>query len=270
VRLIGESRDKSDKLDAERLARLARVDPLLLSPVRHRGKEARADLAIARSRDALVKVRTDLINHVRGSVKPFGTRIKSSSTGGFARVAHDAIPDELTVALRPVLETITALTAKIRQYDKQIERIIDERHPVAAHLEQIKGVGPLTALVYVLVVEDPERFAKSREVGPFLGLVPARRASGDSDPKLRITKSGDVYLRRLLVNAAHYILGPFGDDCDLRRYGLRIQQRGGAWAKQRAVIAVARKLAVLMHRLWITGEVYDPFYSLQKTTTTAA
>ena len=270
VRLIGESRDKDDRMDAERLARLARVDPLLLSPVRHRGKEGRADLGIARSRDALVRARTDLINHVRGTVKPFGARIRSSSAGGFVQAAKDAIPDELKTALDPILETIGSLTSRIREYDKAIERVVEERYPVATHLQQIRGVGHLTALVYVLVLEDAERFSKSREVGPYLGLVPARRMSGDSDPRLRITKAGDVYLRRLLVNAAHYILGPFGEDCDLRRYGHRIQQRGGPYAKQRAVIAVARKLAVLMHRLWMTGEVYEPFHNHHDTEIEAA
>ncbi len=270
VRLIGESRNKDDKLDAERLARLARVDPLLLSPVRHRGKEARADLGVARSRDALVKARTGLINHVRGSVKSFGGRVRKCGSDTFARVANDTLPDELRLALEPIVDTIASLTEKIRQYDKQIKKMVEERYPEAAHVQHIKGVGHLTALVYVLVLEYPERFRKSREVGPYLGMVPARRASGDSDPKLRITKGGDPYLRRLLVNAAHYILGPFGEDCDLRRYGLRIQQRGGAYAKQRAVIAVARKLAVLMHRLWITGEVYEPFYNQNKYEITAA
>lgn len=270
VRLIGEGRNKDDRMDAEYLARLARVDPKLLSPVQHRGMEGRKDLGLVKSRDALVRSRTLLINHVRGMVKPFGVRIRSCSTDSFARVAEDAIPEELRAMLGPVVEAIGHLTRSIRRYDRTIEKVVKEHYPVADHLQQIKGVGPLTSLAYVLTLEDTGRFRKSRDVGPYLGLVPARRASGDANPQLRITKAGDVFLRRLLINAAHYILGPFGEDCDLRRYGLKIAQRGGKNAKKRAVVAVARKLAVLLHRLWVTGEVYDPFYNQKQPTTTAA
>lgn len=261
VRLIGESRRKDDRIDAERLARLARVDPKLLSPVRHRGVEVRADLAVIKARDELVAVRTSLINHVRGTVKPFGVRIQSCSTHTFADRAMLSIPESLKPALEPVIEMISFLSKRIREYDRKIEEIVEVRYPEATHLKQIKGVGSLIALTFVLTLEDPERFRKSRSVGPFLGLVPALRASGDSNPQLRITKEGDPFLRKSLINGAHYILGAFGEDCDLRRYGLRIQQRGGKNAKKRAVVAVARKLAVLMHRLWITGEIYDPLYN---------
>lgn len=261
VRLIGESRRKDDRIDAERLARLARVDRKLLSPVKHRGIRARTDLAVIKARDELVAVRTSLINHVRGIVKPFGVRIQSSSTHTFANKALSSIPESLKPALQPVIEMIASLSKRIREYEKEIEKTVEERYPEAKHLQQIKGVGSLIALTYVLTLEDPERFRKSRAVGPFLGLVPAMRASGDSDPQLRITKEGDPFLRKLLINGAHYILGAFGEDCDLRRYGLRIAERGGKNAKKRAAVAVARKLAVLMHRLWITGEIYDPFYN---------
>jgi transposase len=270
VRLIGESRQKDDRLDAEYLARLARVDPKLLSPVQHREQEVRADLGLVRSRDALVRSRTSLINHVRGMVKPFGVRIRSCSAHSFAGVAEEEIPKELEAVLGPVVETIGSLTRLIRRYDKTIEEVVEEKYPVANHLRQIRGVGAVTSLTYVLTLEDPDRFKKSRDVGPYLGLVPARRASGNTNPQLRITKAGDVFLRRLLVNAAHYMLGPFGEDCDLRRYGLRIAQRGGKTAKKRAVVAVARKLAVVLHRLWVTGEVYEPFHTTQQTTTAAA
>lgn len=270
VRLIGESRHKDDRLDAEYLARLARVDPRLLSPVQHRQQEVRADLALVKSRDALVRSRTALINHVRGMVKPFGVRIRSCSAHSFARVAGESIPKELEAALGPVVEAIGSLTRLIRRYDTTIEEVVEEKYPAAGHLQQIRGVGPVTSLAFVLTLQDPDRFKKSRDVGPYLGLVPARRASGDADPQLRITKAGDVFLRRLLVNAAHYMLGPFGEDCDLKRYGLHIAQRGGKNAKKRAVVAVARKLAVLLHRLWTTGEVYEPFHTTQHTTMTAA
>ena len=125
-------------------------------------------------------------------------------------------------------------------------------------MRQVKGVGPITALAYVLTLENPELFAKSREVGPYLGLVPKQEDSGESQPQLGISKTGDTMVRKLLVGSAQYILGPFGPDTDLRRYGLRLCERGGKNAKKRAAVAVARKLAVLLHRLWVSGEVYEP------------
>jgi transposase len=137
-------------------------------------------------------------------------------------------------------------------------------------LKQVKGVGDLIALTYVLTLEDPRRFRKSREAGCFVGLQPGRRNSGQSQPQMHISKEGDRYLRTLLVQGAHYILGPFGEDSDLRRWGLKLAQRGGKNAKKRAVVAVARKLAVLLHRLWLGGEVYEPLRNSQKAMSTAA
>jgi transposase len=95
-------------------------------------------------------------------------------------------------------------------------------------------------------------------------LVPAKDRSGDSDPQKRISKEGDEMLRKLLVGSAHYVLGPFGSDSDLRRHGEKIASRGGKNAKKRAVVAVARKLSVLLHRLWVTAEVYDPLYNASR------
>lgn len=162
----------------------------------------------------------------------------------------------------PGLETLLAmieqLTREIRQMDREIEALCAERYPETRLLRQVQGVGPITALGFVLVLEDPHRFARSRSVGSYLGLRPRQRDSGEQRPQLRITKAGDALLRRLLVTAAHYILGPFGPDTALRRHGLRIAQRGGSAAKKRAIVAVARKLAVLLHRLWVSGEVYQP------------
>jgi transposase len=122
-------------------------------------------------------------------------------------------------------------------------------------------VGPLTALCFVLTVEDPHRFERSRSVGAYLGLVPATARSGARDPQKRISKEGDEMMRKLLVSCSHYVLGPFGSDSDLRRHGEKIASRGGKNAKKRSVVAVARKLAVLLHRLWVTGETYDPLYN---------
>jgi transposase len=260
LRLIYENSRKADEADAEHLARLARLDPQLLSPIRHRGPEAQAHLTVIRSRDSLVRARTLLINHVRGSVKGTGTRLRACSADSFHHRVVPTIPRDLAPALLPVVETIASLTAQIHAYNRHIEQLCQEQYPEARHLRQVSGVGPITALAYVLTLDDPDRFHKSREVAPALGLVPMRDQSGSRDPQLRITKTGDSYLRRLLVGSAQYMLGPFGPDCDLRRWGLKLAERGGKNAKKRAVVAVARKLAILLHRLWITGEVYDPFY----------
>jgi transposase len=258
VRLIYGSRDKNDQLDAERLARLARVDPKLLHPIQHRGGTVQADRSLLRSRNALVECRTKLVNHARGIVKSIGGRLPSCSTSYFHKRVRQDLPDELKPALTPVLDTIGALTRKIQRLETRIERLSAKRYPETGLLRQVSGVGPLTALSFVLTVEDPERFKSSRAVGPYLGLRPRQSQSGEQDPELRITKAGDTDLRRLLVGSAHYILGPFGPDTDLRRWGLALAARGRKNAKKRAVVAVARKLAVLLHRLWVTAEVYEP------------
>jgi transposase len=214
-------------------------------------------LAVAKARDLLVATRTKLVNHVRGTVKSFGERLPSCTSESFARQTLALIPAALKAALEPIYQTLDRINEQIREQDKMIERVA-KRYPDVDVVSQVSGVGVLTALVYVLTIEDKNRFAKSRMAGAFLGLRPKRSKSGDSDPQLRITKAGDPFLRRLLVMGANYILGPFGKDSDLRRWGLELAKRGGKNAKKRAKVAVARKLAVLMHRLWVTGEVYEP------------
>lgn len=257
LRAIYKSDSKNDKLDAQMLARIGRADPELLAPIVHRGEEAQIDLARVRARNALVETRTTLINHVRGSVKSFGGRLPKCSAESFRNVA-EFIPASLLPALSPLLLIIGDLTKEIGRIDGELKRLCQQRYPEGSRLRQVAGVGPVTTLTYMLTIDDPKRFEKSREVGPYLGLRPKQRDSGDSSPQLGITKSGDVYLRSLLVNCAHYILGPFGPDTDLRRWGLEIAKRGAKNAKKRAVIAVARKLAVLLHRLWVSGETYEP------------
>jgi transposase len=264
LRVIFDNPRKGDRADAHTLARLARLDPKLLSPIEHRSPQAQADLDVLRSRDALVRSRTLLINHVRGVVKSTGARIPSSSASSFPSKAAGSLPDSLRPALAPVLDTVRALNLEIRSYDCQIEDLCASKYPECQRLRSIQGVGPITALAFVLTLENPRRFEKSREVGPALGLVPRRDQSGGQDPQLHITKTGNPYLRRLLVGCAQYILGPFGPDCDLRRWGLQLAGRGGKNAKKRAVVAVARKLAIVMHCLWKTGEDYNPEHSSLK------
>ena len=164
-----------------------------------------------------------------------------------------AVPSELRAALVPVLRMIDELTQRIVAFEKRIEKLSKERYPETEVLRQVNGVGALTAFTYVLTLEDPQRFRNSRSVGPFLGLCPKQRQSGARDPELRISKAGDRDLRRLLVQSAQYILGPFASDSDLRRFGLALASRGGKSAKRRAIVALARKLSVLLHRLWVTG-----------------
>jgi transposase len=260
LRLIYENPSKDDWVDASYLGRLARLEPALLSPVKHRGATVQKDLALLRSRDVLVSARTQLINHVRGVVKSVGGRLPACSSRSFPRKVSEKMPESLRAGLWPVVEEIASLNDRIKGLEKQLQVLCSETYPQTKLLRQVGGVGPVTSLAYVLTLEAPERFQKSRTVGAFVGLVPGRKQSGSSDPQRRITKQGDECLRRLLVNAAHYILGPFGPDCDLRRFGSRIASRGGKNAKKRAIIAVARKLAVLLHHLWRSAEIYEPLY----------
>lgn len=264
VQLITRNERKNDRTDAELLARLGRVDPQLLSPVTHRSVECQADLAVKRARDVAVASRTALINHVRGAIKSFGQRLPTCSADGFHKRVLAHLPVELVPALAPIVHLIGLIAGEIKNFDVCIERLADERYPATKVLRQVSGVGPVTALSFVLTLDSPARVSDSRQVGPYLGLVPRTHDSGASSPQLRITKAGDPALRRLLVIAANRILGPFGPDCDLKRFGLKLAAQGGKNGRKRAKVGVARKLAVLLHRLWKTGEVYDPFHLAKK------
>jgi transposase len=265
VRLITQSVKKNDRMDAEQLARLARVDPALLSPIRHRGPEAQADLAVIRARADLVDCRTKLINTARGLTKPMGERLKSCD----ADYVKESLADELSEAtqrvIRPLLKSVEEMSKQIRVYDEKIQEI-EKGYPETKVLKQVNGVGTLIALTFILTLEDAERFVHSRDVGPYLGLTRKLRESGESQPELGISKAGDMLLRRLLVQAAHCILRDGAPDSDLRMWGLtKVQagagKKGSKKRKKKAAVAVARKLAVLLHRLWVTGEVYDPEYN---------
>jgi transposase len=249
---------RSDHHDARQLARLARVDCELLHPVRLRDGRQQADLFVIRARAVLVEARTMLINFARGITKTTGGRLPSSATHRFADRVRAAVPEALRPALLPLLNVLDQITQEIDGYDENIEALADDRYPETRWLRQAPGVGTLTALTFVLTVSDPARFAHSRDVGPFLGLVPRRRQSGEQDPHLRISKCGDRYLRQLLVQCAHVVMGRFGPDNALRRWALAHAQHSRT-AKKRTVVAVARKLAVILHRLWLRQEVFRPF-----------
>ena len=258
VALITQNTKKRDGVDAELVARLALADRKLLFPIQHRGEQAQIDLQMIRTRSIAVELRTKAIGHVRGAVKSFGERVPKCSTEAFVKTARPVIPEPLKGALMPMLEMIDHLTKTIAGYDREVDKLVEERYPEVGRLTQIKGVGALTGLAFVLVLEDAGRFRSSRSVGAFLGLTSRQDQSGDQDPQRGITKAGDSLLRRLLIQSAHYILGHFGEDSDLRRHGEKIAARGGKRAKKRATTAVARKLSVLLHRLWVSGEKYDP------------
>jgi transposase len=261
VRLIWENRKKRDKVDARYLARLARVDLELLHAVKHRSEQAQVDLAVVRARDALVKARTGLINHVRGAVKSLGYSLPKCDAKQFGKRNGKEVPKALRPALMALVKEIEQLSEQIANYDRQLATMARSRYPETSLLRQVGGVGTLTALAFRLTLDDPARFANSRAVGAFVGLVPRCEDSGEMTPQLRISKEGDGLLRRLLVQCGHYILGPFGQDCDLRRHGERIAARGGKNAKKRAAVAVARKLAVLLHHLWRRERTYDPLFN---------
>jgi transposase len=258
VQLISASSRKNDRMDAQMLARLARVDPALLRPIRHRSEQAQGDLMAIRVRAALVEVRTSLVNTARGLTKATGERLPSCDTDTLGVEKLEGLPAELKERLRPLVEQVESLTEQIQKLDTELKQIARSKYPETELLQQVSGVGTLIALTFVLTVEDRERFQKSRDVGCYVGLRPKQSESGQRQPQLRISKEGDVYLRKLLVQGAHCIVSKRGPDTDLKRWGLKLAGRGGKNAKKRAIVAVARKLAVLLHRLWVGGEVYEP------------
>lgn len=263
LKLITENLQKSDKVDARLLSEMGCVAMNLLNPVYRRSGETQRDLTVVRAREALVEARSGLINCVRGTVKSFGCRLRKCSAESFARVAREQLPEALKGALGGIVATLEELNQQIRNYEEQIRALGEGKYREATQrLTQVRGVGPVTSLTYVLTIEDKERFERSRDVGAYLGLVPRKRQSGSRDPQLGISKAGDVMLRKLLVNCAHYMLGEKGEDSDLRRWGLELvrsaQRKGRQGARKLGATAVARKLAVLLHRLWVSGAKYEP------------
>jgi len=257
-RLIAESHRKTDRNDARILASFGQFRPELLRPIQLRGVKCQVARSTLAARSHLVAQRTELVNFVRAQVRNLGDRLPTCAAYAFHRRAADLIPAPLQDLIAPLLGLLERLHDAIKSYDKQIEHLCEHSFPETAALRQVSGVGPNTSLSFVATIEDPKRFPRSRDVGAYVGLVSKSRSSGQREPDLRISKRGDASLRRLLVNSAAYIVGPRGGDCDLRRFGERLQGRGGQAARGKARIAVARKLAVLLHRLWITSEVYDP------------
>jgi transposase len=269
VKLIARSVRKNDRKDARELARLARADAQLLSPIRHRGEAAQRDLGVIRARAELMEARTQLINSARGLVKPMGERLKKCDADQVTVGLGGSLSEGARAVVMPLLKAVETMSEQIGKYDEQIAAMA-KRYPEEKLLRAVYGVGPLIALTYILTLEDAQRFAHSREVGPYLGLTPKQRDSGESQPELGISKAGDKLLRSLLVQGAHCILRKRAPDSDLRAWGMEKMGKGGKRAKKLAVVAVARKLAVLLHHLWATGEVYDPHYNRKAAEAAAA
>lgn len=258
---LSPSGKKNDREDAHALAELSRLGSSHLRPVRHRGAKAQADLAVVRARDTLVRASTQLINHVRGVVKSVALRVPSARRERFPAKAREVLPPALLPALEPLLAQIESLAASIAAYDAAIEALIEKDHTDAQRLQEVPGVGPITALTFVLTLEDPSRFRKSRDVGPYLGLVPRQFDSGTSRPELPISRAGDPFLRRLLVQCAHGLIR-HGPATALGRWAIQRTEHSGTSQKKRIVVALARKIAVLLHRLWARGETYDRNHGL--------
>jgi transposase len=259
VKLISQSSGKNDRLDAEFLARLARADQKLLAPIRHRSETAQADLMGVRVRAQLVELRTEAVNAARGLVKSFGQRLAKCDVDSLKESHAQDLEPAIRGHIERLLRVVKELTKEIDACDAELEKLSAERYgEETRRLKQVPMVGPLTSLAYVLTLDDASRFRHSRDVGCYLGMRPKRDDSGQSQPELRITKEGDVYLRKLLVQCAQQILSLRGPDCDLKSWGEKIAAKGKKKAKRRAVVAVARKLAILLHRLWVSGEPYQP------------
>ncbi len=267
ISAITASESKNDRNDAELLARFAAHDPKLLSPVQHRSLERQQDLNLIQARATLVRARTMIVNALRGLVKSSGGRLPACSTESLPVRVRPSIPPALAAVALPLLKQIALLNVQIGAMDRQIERLA-AKYPEIGVLRTAPGVGPLVAAAYVLTLDRPDA-ASNRSAGAFLGLRPGQSQSGDSDPQKRISKTGDSYLRSLLVQSAQYILGRFGPDSALRRWGLRLAASGGKRGKKRAIVAVARKLAVMLHSMWRSGERFQSFPQPATTATVA-
>lgn len=261
TKLISGSLYKDDRIDAMTLAMLGRDAPALLKTVPLRRLESQMVLTLVRARASAVKGRTRIVNTVRGVLKPYGYTIPKDSRGAtFTAYIRETLDQALLRIVEPLLVLIETFNAQIKRYDDDVALVLPRLAPDTVHLTQINGVGALTVLYFVALIGDPHRFASNRDIGPYLGLCRKRQDSGDYKSELGITKAGDSLMRALLANCASYLLGPFGQDSDIRRWGLKKVGGGSRAEKKKAKIAVARKLAVVMLTLWKTGRPYTPFH----------
>ena len=246
-RVLSARVNKSDPHDAEGLAQMARTG--WFKQVRIKDEATHMDRARLKIREQLIGARQAIANQLRGLLKLFGLRLGQVTTP--ARRAERlrllfAQKPELQPILTPLIESLEALEVQIARTTKQLAAQA-AADPVTARLMTAPGVGPITALIFKASIEDPERFARGEDAGAFAGLAPRRNQSGERDYKGRISKAGDPMLRRALYEAANVLLGRVKRSCALRDWGLKLAETKGT---KRARVAVARKLAVLLHRLW--------------------
>jgi len=255
IRLIAESTLKNDRLDAEVLARLVRADPKLISPIQHRSEETQILRSTLRVRSVILQSRSRAINCVRGLLRTFGISFPVGYPEAFPRrVREKELPDSLKEMVAPLLETIEYLSQKVAILDKKIENTV-VTDPITKSFQEIPGIGPIIAFAFVTCIDNPDRFGKSRSVGAFLGLRPRLRESGGKTQLGRISKEGDVGLRSLLVQGAQAMLRS-NKSCALKSWAENLIPRIG---KRKATVALARKLAVVMHRMWVTNQPYCAF-----------
>lgn len=253
VRLIAESTLKNDTMDAETLARLVRMDPGLVRPIRHRSEETQRLRGMLRVRRTLVNNRTACLNTARGLLRSFGYRTPGQRPERLARaLTTGKVPEALCGLVAPLVVTALELDEKVGALDSEVIEA-GRAFPEVARFQRVPGIGPLVALSYVLCLEDPNRFPSSRDIPSFLGLRPVMRESAERSRFGRITRHGDAEMRRLLVQAAHGCLRS-RQDSDLKRWA---EQLAGRIGKKKAIVALARKLAVVLHHLWLSGEDYQ-------------
>ena len=239
--------NKTDPNDAEGLAQLSRTG--WFKAVHVKDPESHLERAQLRVRGQLVKSHRDMVNQLRGLLKLFGLRLGQVTTPNKRRERVEALLTRMPAlrpALSPLMETLAALDEELAKLKKSLE-VRAARDPLTRRLMTAPGVGPHLALVYRCTIEDPGRFARSGDVGAYIGFTPRRYQSGEVDLVGHIPRAGDAMLRHALYEGANAVLGPLKRPCALRTWGLALQERKAA---KRARVAVARKLAVLLHRLW--------------------
>ncbi len=257
IKTLTEDSRKNDKKDAELLARFGASDNDLLNPIQHRSEKAQHDLSLIRARDTLVRSRVQIANSARGMAKVFGHRLMASGPKWLPLV-RKSLPEELKPALCPLLDVIEDLNLQICELEKKFKAVSNNDYPITNRFQKIYGVGPILAAAFVTTIDDPKRFLKSHDIGAFLGLTPKQSQSGKVDKQLGISKEGDRYLRKLLVQSAHILVRDNSPDTDLKRWATDYVQRGGKNAKKRAIVATARKLAIVLHRMWVDDADYRP------------
>jgi transposase len=245
--------NKSDRNDALGIARIMQCG--WYKVVRVKGLDSHAIKALLVSRALLVKIKRDLENQIRGLLKNVGLIIGRAKMNVFAVRAAELIEDrpELSAAVDPLLSAREAIEQQIVDLDRKVTRIARNDVQVRRFMTA-PGIGAITALCYLATIDDPTRFHKSRSVGAYVGLTTRRYASGEIDWKGRISKCGDAMLRSYLYEAANVLLTRVAKWSTLKAWGIRLAKRSGL---RKAKVAVARKLAVILHRMWIDGTEFS-------------